>query len=476
MKPERKILLVAPENTFGIGFARIPNLGLGYAAAAARAAGFSFDWMDAAERPFTAEQVAHKIRENRYTAIGLNIFTASLGPARRLVSALTDLLPAGALPPVVLGGPHPTFEPADTFRDIPAASYLFTGECEEGFGPLLDLLHTSAVPAPDELAKIPNLAWRAPDGTINVNTRSFVQDLDRIPMLPWDAIRPDGYPLAPNGIFSRQSRIAPMIATRGCPYTCTFCGAPNSMGSKIRTRSPENLIAEIRWLQRDFGIREIHFMDDNFTLDRRFLRNFCEAVLREGLKFDWACPNGVRLDSLTPETLPLMERAGCYSFAVGIESGSQRILDLMEKKLTKETIREKIELVRELTDIRMTGFFVVGVPGETEPEVNETIEFARSLPLHRANFFNYSPFPGSPIYTALKASGKLDGVDLENLYIHRVEFASEELGHEKLKMLQRKAYLRFYLRPRVLWGLAREVKSWSQIATIGRRVGLLMGA
>ncbi len=511
MKPARKILLIAPENTFGIGFALIPNLGMGYVATAAKAAGFEFDWMDAACERFTPEQVAAKIRAGRYTAVGLNVFTASFGPAKRLLDEVEKLVP---LPPVILGGPHPTFEPEETFRAIPQADYLFVGECEEGLAPLLELLAArdsdGAAPAETELAKIPNLAWRIPhphpvltddpppsrgreetvsrlplegggssrERTVGVrlNPRSFVTDLNRIPMLPWTEIRPDRYPLAPNGIFSKRNRIAPMIATRGCPYTCTFCGAPNSMGAKIRTRSPENLIEEIRWLQRDFGIHEIHFMDDNFTLDRRFLRTFCETVLRENLKFDWACPNGVRLDSLTPETLPLMEKAGCYSFAVGIESGSQRVLDMIEKKLTKETISEKVNLVRQLTDIRMTGFFVIGLPGETEAEVNETIDFACELPLHRANFFNYSPFPGSPIYNRLKSEGRLTGLDLSNLYIHRVEFASDELGKAKLARLQRKAYLKFYLRPGVLMGLAGEVKSFSQIATIGRRVGLLMGA
>lgn len=473
-RTNRKILFIAPENTFGIGFARIPNLGMGYAAAAAKAAGFGFDWLDAAEKPFSSGDVLRQVQNASppYTAIGLNVFTASLSPSRNLAAQLAKI---PGLPPLILGGPHPTFEPEQTFSEIPAARFLFLGECEDGLGPLLDLLASSPEPPEPELAKIPNLCWRAPDGTIRKNPRSFVADLDRIGMLPWDRIRPDRYPLAPNGIFSRRNRIAPMIATRGCPYTCTFCGAPNSMGKKIRTRSPEHMIEEIRWLQRDFGIHEIHFMDDNFTLDRRFLRAFCEAVLRAGLRFDWACPNGVRLDSLTEETLPLMERAGCYSFAVGIESGSQRVLDLIEKKLTLEEIEEKVALVRRLTDIRMTGFFVIGLPGETEAEVNQTIDFARRLPIHRANFFNYSPFPGSPIYDRLKADGRLDGLDLSSLYIHRVQYASDELGHDRLKRLQRKAYVSFYARPGVLWGIAREIRSFSQVATIGRRVGLLAG-
>jgi len=477
----RHILLVAPENTFGIGFARIPNLGLGYAAAAARSAGFTFDWMDAAREPVTAAKVAEKIRAHDYTAVGFNIFTASLGPARKLIAELAAS--TTPLPPLIAGGPHPTFEPEQTMREIPALDYLFVGESEEGLPQLLECLWAAQgkAPAASELAKVPNLCWReAPQAgvsitpAVRINPRSFVEDLDRIPAPPWDVIRPDTYPLAPNGIFSKRNRIAPMIATRGCPYTCTFCGAPQSMGKKIRTRSPENLLAEIRELKEKFDIHEIHFMDDNFTLDRPFLKSFCREVIRTGVKFDWACPNGVRLNSLTEETLPLMEEAGCYSFAVGIESGSQRVLDLIEKRLTLEEIEEKVNLVRRLTKIRMTGFFIIGLPGETEAEVLETIEFARKLPLHRANFFNYSPFPGSPLYDGLKRDGKIAGLDLSELYIHRIAWASDELGPEKLKSLQKRAYLRFYLRPQVLLGLAGEIRSFSQVATIGKRVGMIL--
>ncbi|MCL4236163.1 MAG: radical SAM protein, partial [Deltaproteobacteria bacterium] len=249
-----------------------------------------------------------------------------------------------------------------------------------------------------------------------------------------------------------------------------------SMGAKVRKRPAASVVDEIEWLRRDFGVDEIHFMDDNFSMHAQYVRDICEDLLLRDIRIPWACPNGLRLDSLDAELLRLMERAGCYSMAVGIESGSDRTLAAIRKHLDTSTIRRQIELIKRETRIRITGFFIVGLPGETQIDIETTIRFARELPLDRANFFNYSPFPGSSIYESLKESGEIERIDPSDLYIHHVVYSPDQLPIEKLRALQRRAHLAFYLRPRILMGLAREIRSWFQLRVlVSRAFKLLLG-
>jgi len=265
-----------------------------------------------------------------------------------------------------------------------------------------------------------------------------------------------------------------MIATRGCPYPCTFCGAGKALGKRVRKRSTENLLEEIDLLSGTYGIKEIHIMDDNFTFDRDYAARFCEALLKRDAKIFWALPNGVRLDTLDEGLLRLMEASGCYSMAVGIESGNQHVLDHIKKRLTLEKIEEKIRLVKRVSGIKVTGFFILGYPVETRQDMETTIRFALQLPLDRANFFNYTPFPGSQIYEQLKETGALHELDYDDLYIHNISFSPSGIRHKEMLAYPKRAHLRFYARPRILWNLAKEVKSLDQVKIIYQRAKAIL--
>jgi radical SAM superfamily enzyme YgiQ (UPF0313 family) len=290
--------------------------------------------------------------------------------------------------------------------------------------------------------------------------------VNKSPIPAWDLIQPQRYPAAPNGIFSRARKIAPIIVTRGCPYPCTFCGAGIASGKKLRKRNVENVIEEIKLLKNKFGIQEIHIMDDNFTLDMEYAKNVCRGIIKENLGLYFACPNGIRLDRIDQELLQLMEQAGFYSFAVGIESGSQKTLDYMKKMLKIHQVREKIEFIKSHTNIEITGFFILGYPNETREDIEKTIRFALDLPIDKANFFNFTPFPGSKEYLKLKSSGKLKKLDYDKLYIHQINFHSEKISKRTLKWLQIKAHLLFYMRINILKKLIREIKTFTQIKII----------
>jgi radical SAM superfamily enzyme YgiQ (UPF0313 family) len=291
----------------------------------------------------------------------------------------------------------------------------------------------------------------------------------------WDLIDPRGYPLAPQGTFLRRTPFAPVIATRGCPYLCKFCGAQPNSGNRLRRRSPEKVVDEVEFLVREFGVREIHLQDDNFTLNRGLVEGFCKGLIERGLEVVWSCPNGVRLDTLDQELLRLMEESGCYSLAIGIESGVQRVLDLMKKDLKLETVLDKIALIRKTTRIRLTGFFVLGFPGETAEEVRRTVDFSLSLDLDKANYGTFMPIPGSAAYQELKDAGALEGLDLGLVSEYRSPYAAPGLSTDLLRRELRRAFLAFYLRPRIIARFLGEIRSLDQVRIVFRRLKEILG-
>ncbi len=467
-----RVLLVNPLNLRKKNFVIIPNVSLGYLASALQQAGHEVSLLDCVKDGVDVPRFQRYLSSRSYDVIGFNTFTTAFSAVQEYARVARVRYPHCFL---VLGGPHPTFEPEETVRAIPEADCAFIGEAEEGLPCLLELYehlgHSSERACLDGVgfAEIPGLVRRTRDGRIVKNRRRFIEDLDKNGIPAWDLVRPETYPVAPNGIFCRSRFIAPIIATRGCPYPCAFCGAGRSLGTKVRKRSIENLIEEIRLLSRQYGIQEIHIMDDNFTFDRSYAEAFCQALLRERMQVFWALPNGVRLDSLDAALLGLMERSGCYSMAVGIESGNQHVLDHIRKKLTLQMVEEKVHLIKRVSHIRVTGFFILGYPIETRQDMERTIRFALRLPLDRANFFNYSPFPGSTMYEELKSAGKLAGLKYDDLYIHSISFSPEGISLREMSAYPLKAHLAFYLRPKILVRLAREIKSLDQVKVILQR-------
>jgi radical SAM superfamily enzyme YgiQ (UPF0313 family) len=175
----------------------------------------------------------------------------------------------------------------------------------------------------------------------------------------------------------------------------------------------------------------------------------------------------VRLDTLDLDMLKLMEKSGCHSLGVGVEFGSQRIHILTKKHLTIDIIKEKIALLGK-TNIKVTGFFLFGIPGETREEMLQTIKLAKSLKIDRAHFSNFMPLPGSELYAQLKSAGR-DDIDYNHFFVHDVGFVTNGLTRRQIKNMQRRAYLEFYLRPRIITGLIMEITSFRQFYRLLKR-------
>ncbi|MBN2054513.1 cobalamin-dependent protein [bacterium] len=439
-----------------------PPIGLGYLAAALRNAGQTVQIIDACLLDLGSEEVCDLVRD--YDIIGISAFSCEYSAAQHLARQVKQRYRNKH---VIIGGPHVSALPMQVMRETPEFDFGFIGEAETSLVDFINAIQEGNT-ATGQWASIPGLIYRAGD-EIRFTQPAF-PEAESLPGGPaWDLIAPNRYPLEPNGIFSRYRTVTAIITGRGCPFHCTFCATRGLSGNRVRRRTIRQVIDEMRLLDDTYGIKEFNIVDSAFVVDGSFVSNLCHTMIDEGFTPPWSVTSGVRLDALTPEVVRLMENAGCYSMAVGIESGSQRVLDSMNKRLSLTTIKDRISMIKRHSSIRLTGFFIIGYPTENPSDVEETIRFALELPLDRANFFNFLPLPGTTVYEELLKNGLLQDYEPEKLYIHDFPFRHPILSGNVWKKLIRRANLQFYLRPHILWGIVKEVQSLDQIRIVMRR-------
>lgn len=429
-----------------------PPLGLGYLATAIRDK-HSVRILDCVKEKMEMGQFRKELAKEKYDAIGIQCYTFSAIAVKEMISIIKGICPDAI---TIIGGPGPSVEP-NIVHEFINANFGFKGEAEIGFPMLIESIGVKNA----DLGSIPGLIWKN-GKEIMINQQGFIDNLDELKQPSWDLLMPESYPLAPHGAFFKKMPTAPIFATRGCPYCCTFCAGFAVSGRKIRHRSIKSIVDEIEMLHKDHGINEIHIEDDNFTLKRQFVVDFCNELARRKLDIAWACPNGVRLDTLDAELLAMMKKSGLYVVSVGIESGSNRILKDMRKSLTKEKIREKVNLIHA-AGLDIVGFFILGYPGETTKDINATIDFACELPLKRASFMLFKPFPGTEATERIKHELCITEKDRANFSLHKVAYSPKGMTFSELKKLRRKALLRFYMRPKIIFSLYSNIKSFQHL-------------
>jgi radical SAM superfamily enzyme YgiQ (UPF0313 family) len=282
----------------------------------------------------------------------------------------------------------------------------------------------------------------------------LVADLDDLPFPDWshlpDRDRSYGY------LQARGGRLAPMLASRGCPMSCAFyCTYPLVQGRKFRTRSTENLIGEIEYLQRDFGVETILFRDPIFSLRMDRVEELCRAILAGGLKFSWICETHPKF--LTDDLIRLMRRAGCTTVKLGIESGDLEIMKQSKRALPELEQQEHVIKVMEENGIDVLGFYILGFQDDDPASVRKTIEYAVHLNTFGAQFTIATPYPGTPWYDALRSgpSQVTFDEDFENFNQYRLVYTHPKLTAGELHRLKSDAYRRYYFRPGYLMKLFR---------------------
>ncbi|MBI5528162.1 MAG: B12-binding domain-containing radical SAM protein [Deltaproteobacteria bacterium] len=451
-----RVLLVSPVY---ISDSLQPNLGLGYLAAAAgrRHEVRIVDKFTGEVRP---DLFAVELRRYQPDVVGVQALYLEIDVVGDLLTVAKRWRRRCT---TVIGGPAPTAQAGELFlRFGDNLDYAFAGEAEVGFPALLDIL-ASGGPKDADLRAVPGLVRRK--GSRVLANPQAVTDVASIPMPAWSLLDPLAYPPAPHGAFYRLRPVAPVITSRGCPHRCGFCAASQVASRRVRYRPLDHVLDEIEYLLGERGVREVHLVDDNFTFSREYVEAFCEGIERRRLRFPWACPNGVRLQTLSEDLLARMKAAGCYSLSMGIESGVQETLDHLRKDQTVEEARRAVGLVHE-SGIHAVGFFMIGIPGETRRQMEETIEFSLSLPLRRANFMFFVPFPGTPLYPEAQSACRLPRVRS----FAEVSYVPDGMTAAEIKALQRVAFMRFYLRPRQFSWLLSDIRGPRHMKWVGKRM------
>jgi anaerobic magnesium-protoporphyrin IX monomethyl ester cyclase len=455
---KRKVLQILLVKPFQLTNEVQPPLGLGYMASTVRDV-HDVTILDCIKEGMRISGFSAFLSRRKFDVIGFQCYTVDLNTVKEFSHAARQAQPGAVL---LVGGPQATLDPEGTMDFLRDIDYAFAGEGETGFPVLMELLSQGG-DVKQGLSKVPGLVYRSGKKYVQ-NERVFACDLDRFDP-SWDLYGMESYPVAPHGSFYKQTPVAPIIITRGCPYQCTYCGGPLISGRRIRSHSVDYVIEQVKTLHLKYGVREIFIEDDNFTMKREFVEDFCRKLIELDMGITWTCPNGIRLDTLDMKLLRLMKRSGLYSVSVGIESGSDRIRKLMKKNLDTKTIVEKVNLIHE-AGLGVIGFFIVGFPGETKKDIEATIKFACDLPLKRATFSAFKPFPGTEIYRQLVSEGRIKEMKWENFSLDKVAWSPEGISEKELKSLRRKAFIKFYMRPKIIMQMLSEIRSLENLRFI----------
>ncbi|MFQ5786620.1 MAG: B12-binding domain-containing radical SAM protein [Thermodesulfobacteriota bacterium] len=331
----------------------------------------------------------------------------------------------------IAGGAHPTAMPEAVMSDG-NLDYAVLGEGEQA---LIDLI--SVFEGRNDLSMLDGVAYRKNSETKILPKTRFIEDLDSIPFPARHLLNMEKYfGLKASHGERKYDRFTPIITSRGCSAKCTFCTAYKVWGRKFRTRSPQNVIAEMRHLRQKYGIEEIMFEDDNVTLNPKRAEIIFDKMMTEKLDLKWDTPNGVAAWTLSEQLIYKMKESGCYRINFAIESGNQYVLDkIIKKPLKLEKVKPLVKYARNI-GVDVSIFLVVGMPGETEKQIWDSFQLAADLEIYNPHISVATPYPGSELYDICKEKGYLrDDFSLDDLYIRSFPIKTQDWDDKKLKRI-----------------------------------------
>lgn len=348
---------------------------------------------------------------------------------------------------VILGGPHATIRSEDCIKD-PNIDFVVVGEGERTICDLVDFFENKNKNL-RKLKQIKGVLFKHYKKVVQNAPRDLIVDLDSMPFPARDLLNMEAYfRLAARG-YSAEGvrRWFAVITSRGCPFNCCFCSASLINGKRWRFRSAQNVISELETLARTYGAEEIFFEDENMSLNKTRMQEICDLLVKKQLKFELFAQQGLRADTLDKKTLEKMHAAGFRRIVLAPESGVQRVVrDVIGKNLDLKNIEEVIKTCRKI-GIQTSGYFVIGIPGETKDDIKNTLSYAKKL--RRFGGFNFIfnnalPIVGTRMYKEAKEKGYLlkDGKELEESIIydrHKHLLRTPEWGPEDIEAFYKRA-------------------------------------
>ena len=312
----------------------------------------------------------------------------------------------------IMGGNYPTNSPKMALDDK-NVDYVVLGEGEETFYKLLRSIEEDA-----GLEEIDGVGYK---NTIR-NKKSFIQDLDLLPYPDYENLDIEKYyKVGMSQSWDGNNRFFTLITSRGCPNQCTYCVSHNTFGYKNRVRSVENVLKEVDWVKNKFGANDILLQDDNFTKDKPRAKEIIDGLRLRGLK--WSIPNGLEVNTIDRDFLEKVKASGCVDLTLAIESGSPKTLKMIKKSVDLNHAKEVINIMREL-GIYSKVFFMIGFPGETKEDIQQTIDYASNLKPDWSLFSIVNPLPGSEIG---KENPVFEDMGYANANISTKDFTAEDI-------------------------------------------------
>jgi anaerobic magnesium-protoporphyrin IX monomethyl ester cyclase len=355
-------------------------LGLAYLGSVAENAGHQVNVIDCQAERLTSEGFRSRIVQTPSDIIGVTATTLLYKSAMNLITIAKETQPNAV---TVLGGSHGTFWDKNALGEYPALDVVVRREGEITFMELVEKVETHS-----RLDGVLGITYRDGDKTVRNAERPFIEDLDSLPfpahhLLPLENLKHNG------------KIIFPLVSSRGCVYWCDFCSTVRMFGRAYRMRSPKNVVDEMQLVHDKYGVDQVTFYDDAFSVDRDRVVKICEELNSRRLRLKWDC--GTRVDMVDRDLMEIMRKAGCFAVWLGVESGSELILGAMNKKIKIEQTRQAYTTAHKVGLMTIANV-VLGFPGETEQTALETIRLVKELNPDDVGFYIATPYPGTPMY------------------------------------------------------------------------------
>lgn len=480
----RKVVLIRPHMLiprYSFTGLTVPPLGLAYVAAALRMHHHEVRLIDSVGEAIeqhvshhddfilhglSTAQILERIPEGT-DFIGVScMFSHEFPVSRDLVHAIKRRFPKARL---LVGGEHVSALPEESIEQCASIDVVVRGE---GEGTVVDILSSDC--SDEALAAIPGVTWRDRLGTIRSSAaRPRVRDIDSFPLPAWDLVPLNNYWKYGMGLGVNRGRSMPMLATRGCPYQCTFCSSPTMWTTKWLARKPEEVLAEIRSYMDMYGATNFDFYDLTAIIKRDWIIAFCKAILDSGLKFTYQLPSGTRSEAIDQEVARLLYQSGCRNMTYAPESGSPDTLRRIKKRVKIDRVLDSMRGCRR-EGLNVKANIIVGFPGDTFHDLAHTFSFILRMAVIGLNDVTIQPFsayPGSELFRQLRTENRIPELD-DSYFFALADYSdltkavswSTHLSARSLLWFRTIGMLSFYivgysLRP---WRLVRVIKNLLQ--------------
>ena len=476
--------LIRPPSVVGryaLTLNKTPPISVAYLAGSLTAAGHEVQVIDAlgealstvhaAFRPdilingLTNDQIVARIRPDT-DLVGIScLFSHEWPVIRELIAAIARRLPSVA---IVLGGEHATAVPELCLEEAPDLAACALGEGEETVVELAD-----AVAKGRALSHVAGLVYRSASGPMRSPDRQRIRAVDEIPLPRWDLTPIEPYLAGGFSFGVDRGRTMPLLATRGCPYRCTFCSSPQMWTTRYATRHPRLVVDEIEDYIRRYAIDNIDFYDLTAVVKKDWILEFCGELRRRRLKILWQLPSGTRSEALDETALRAMYETGCRNVSYAPESGSTRTLRAIQKKVDLDRLAASMQAAVGL-GLNLKANILIGFPDETTGDLRDTLRFVARMAwigVHDVSVWTFSPYPGSELFARLRAEGRLPRLDddyyasllsysdVANSVSYAANLDSKQLHRYRLAGLLSFYAISFLTRP------ARPLRSLYNIAT-----------